>query len=532
MTIDFNNTEIAFRQMKESINSEPRNFFQYRACRMDKELIYDIENIKHSVIFAQTPLNMNDPFDSKPGFSAQQIYNDLIDMLVNSLTIDPKLKVVLRLIVYSQAMNTFPETIQQIESIRRFLLAQRAKMHLKYIPFRKFITEKSSSLYNQLPNNLRIHINENDYIAYLQIISLLGEESISETTILSALKLNISSIKLREALSKIANDTFPREREKLLSRLKVSCFSRSGWDNQLMWAHYANSNSGICVEYDFTELNEFIGFILPVEYSDIRPTLSVKDIGIGGINPAADDKIIHCGTDMNRLFSFLLTKNECWKYEKEWRLIKTEDNTTHTFISIPKIASITLGININNICKHIIVDLCLERGIPCYQLSANNDSYGFERIPITQETYSYNYEDEQNYLEHLCNDFIIKTKSLDNIVKLIKSETNKQLYNIKTCMNFLTNTYDVFSDAYFIKLTANRLSKIKDTLINQETIDEMEKMIETAPDNLQSLQTSLNQLKQKGFIAYSDMNRINQLILNAHELINKTKELSWPQLTN
>lgn len=43
--------------------------------------------------------------------------------------------------------------------------------------------------------------------------------------------------------------------KEFLSKLTAVCFSASGWDNQLMWAHYANSYSGICVEYDF-EKNE------------------------------------------------------------------------------------------------------------------------------------------------------------------------------------------------------------------------------------------------------------------------------------
>ena len=61
------------REMKEAIKKSGGLFYQYRPCRRDDSTIYDIENIRHGVVYAQTPLNMNDPFDSQIGFSAEQI---------------------------------------------------------------------------------------------------------------------------------------------------------------------------------------------------------------------------------------------------------------------------------------------------------------------------------------------------------------------------------------------------------------------------------------------------------------------------
>ncbi len=43
-----------------------------------------------------------------------------------------------------------------------------------------------------------------------------------------------------------------------------------------MWAHYARSYSGICIEYDFNEMNEFIGFIYPVLYDKDRLTITMQ----------------------------------------------------------------------------------------------------------------------------------------------------------------------------------------------------------------------------------------------------------------
>ena len=60
----------AFKKMQKELSKVNNLLYQYRPCRRDESTIYDIENIRHNVAYAQTPLNMNDPFDSKIGFSA------------------------------------------------------------------------------------------------------------------------------------------------------------------------------------------------------------------------------------------------------------------------------------------------------------------------------------------------------------------------------------------------------------------------------------------------------------------------------
>ena len=81
--------------MKESIEKAGGLFYQYRPCRRNAETIYDIENIRHGVVYAQTPLNMNDPFDSMIGFSAEKVYAECISMLADALECDELTKEVI-----------------------------------------------------------------------------------------------------------------------------------------------------------------------------------------------------------------------------------------------------------------------------------------------------------------------------------------------------------------------------------------------------------------------------------------------------
>ena len=78
-----NQSNISFEKMKADIGKAGNLFYQYRACRRDAETIYDIENIRHGQVYARTPLQMNDPFDSMIGFSPEKIYDEFIDLVLS-----------------------------------------------------------------------------------------------------------------------------------------------------------------------------------------------------------------------------------------------------------------------------------------------------------------------------------------------------------------------------------------------------------------------------------------------------------------
>ena len=89
--------DLSFDKIKANINKAGNLFYQYRACRRDAATIYDIENIRHGVVYARTPLEMNDPFDSMVGFSAEKIIDELIDLAFDQ--IDKPLESNIRLIL-------------------------------------------------------------------------------------------------------------------------------------------------------------------------------------------------------------------------------------------------------------------------------------------------------------------------------------------------------------------------------------------------------------------------------------------------
>lgn len=77
------------------------------------------------------------------------------------------------------------------------------------------------------------------------------------------------------------------------------CSFTSDPNNELMWAHYANCNKGVCLEFDLAQTPELHEKIFPVEYND---TLQIVN-------------------SIDELDLALLRKRTAWKYEKEWRIL-------------------------------------------------------------------------------------------------------------------------------------------------------------------------------------------------------------------
>lgn len=109
--------------------------------------------------------------------------------------------------------------------------------------------------------------------------------------------------------------------------LRICSLSRN-YDNILMWAHYADSNNGCCIECEVTSSPDLVEEV-PVNY-------------VNHIEPAALLAPILAARQI------LSRKLECWKYEDEVRYLKQvpkESNKTK-FVKI-KIYRIYLGINVS-----------------------------------------------------------------------------------------------------------------------------------------------------------------------------------------
>lgn len=134
----------------------------------------------------------------------------------------------------------------------------------------------------------------------------------------------------KEKYIEMLENMLARERNKYYHDvLRVACFTTKT-DNIPLWYYYADRHRGICIEYDFSEFTSFAKegvCLLPVIY------------------PSENDEYeyrIFSRRDAASAISNALVKNEDWKFEKEWRLIRfCEDKKAVYFTA--KISKIIVG---------------------------------------------------------------------------------------------------------------------------------------------------------------------------------------------
>ena len=188
-------------------------------------------------------------------------------------------------------------------------------------------------------------------------------------------------------------------RQAYLDCLTVACFScRVGetgksneinneepYLNDLMWAHYADSHKGICIEYDLSFEN--ITKILKDNYEQYISLKYVKysDQALGEYSARKGDSI--------SLFDSFFLKGKSWEYEKELRLIRYDQNGQGKHASIPLdgcIKAVYFGLKCTeedkNIIKKILTDqFCVSEGgkhTIFYQMEKDPNHFGRLRAKI------------------------------------------------------------------------------------------------------------------------------------------------------
>lgn len=176
----------------------------------------------------------------------------------------------------------------------------------------------------------------------------------------------------------------------------------------LMWSHYGDNYAGMCVEYDFSKLNEvFLYHLFPVIYSNKR--YSVKTFGNAveelyelkkankeGNYPDLYDSLM----DILALF---LRKSDVWDYENEWRIVATYPqihNPADDFYNKGKddrfplydidsktisvkncIKAVYIGPKTQKTQREHIKEICAKlAGVKVYQLKISKSKYAFEEI--------------------------------------------------------------------------------------------------------------------------------------------------------
>jgi len=140
--------------------------------------------------------------------------------------------------------------------------------------------------------------------------------------------------------------------------------------DELLWAHYANSHEGFCIEYDLDKLvyfgrNDYFNF--DVTYSDHPPKLSIDDM------LKIDDKV-------GFIQKLIGVKSKKWAYEKETRVVTSESGLQSYDYRAVKAIYFGLRMPTERI-QEVMKRLC-GRGIKYYRIQLKDHSYKFTSEPL------------------------------------------------------------------------------------------------------------------------------------------------------
>ena len=528
------NTELKFEDMKHGIDKAGGLFYQYRPCRRDVATIYDIENIRHGVVYAQTPLNMNDPFDSMIGYSPEKMYENCISMLVEELNIeDESFKFIISQFLKYKAVGKLAEFICMLNDLKKYLFSRQVSMHQVNVPIIIFIRQNLNTLYAKCPKKIKGVLSKEVFAAFLLIVSDMESVNITEDNLADMLKLDNVLDELYEKAVDIKDNVYIPTLRTILSKLTVSCFSVSGWDNQLMWSHYANSYAGICIEYDFNQIKDVIGFIYPVEYTTERPTLSLQDLGVAGFNLGSEASVRSCEPNMGAILSYLLAKNVCWNYEKEWRIINVGEENTPLFIDLPFVKSITFGMNMDPICKQLLWDVCKEKGIECFEIEIGTENYELRRKYLSKKDFTYDIDLELNYIDILTKQISAASERIGKMGENIENEIeNKNFSNVSP---MLSDTLDMLSNSYYLKISLNRIcehetEELSSTGMPNEILNNIslvDTFVSQAKEMCVALKENMPIFLLGGLIKGHEYTIINKQLGDIHELVGKFENIEW-----
>lgn len=528
------------QKIKKELSKAGNLLYQYRPCHRDESTIYDIENIRHNVVYAQTPLNMNDPFDSRVGFSSEKIYDEIINMVLAIMPFEQNVKQVLWYLLKYQLLGKFAEFISALNELKKHIIFQRKAMHKENLSFISFLSTYLNQVFNGLPKNVKSLFNKEAVKIFGGLISSIENTEITEENLKRIAGFDEQLETLKKIILEMQNYKYIPALKKFLSSMTISCFSASGWENALMWSHYANSYAGFCVEYDFNKMTNFIGFVEKIEYSRTRPTISLKDIGISGLQYVEKEdgtknaELVYAETNLEKVLEYITVKDTCWKYEEEWRIINIGEPNTPYFIEMPEIKSITFGVNIDYLCKQLLWDVCKEKNIPCYELILNSINFSIDRKLLSEQDVEFDIEKECKYITLLCNSYVKNSNIMIEKAQIITKMLEDKSYDSTLLIETDKSVIDCLTDSYFIKSSIYRLlnkyPKMADIFITDDVINSIKQLNRSIESNklmIEEQKKMLVSFALQQLISFQDYKTLCQLVFKMDSLVAKIESLTW-----
>ncbi len=164
----------------------------------------------------------------------------------------------------------------------------------------------------------------------------------------------------------------------LQQRLHVCSFSTVP-ESLVMWAHYADSHRGFCIEYSLEGLSENHPVrqnLFPVRYADARTDVTADFERFA----ESGESEVSC----NAPLLAVLHKSTHWSYEAEWRIVfHVESTRPGGSLAMPTPSAIYLGARMPDEYREQIIGAATSKSIPIYEMRLAARVFALESVPLS-----------------------------------------------------------------------------------------------------------------------------------------------------
>ena len=368
---------------------------------------YSLGNFEAGTLHCSKPSDFNDPFDCKIGVTFQSLYaakygtefDILCDILNRFIQVvhkevefidcnEDEQRIITKLLENDVLLNFVLENYgiaysdEEAEEIVRknavaiLMLMKTVLEDQKFSPSLGIcasILPKLMETYSQTGflSSTGENVSFEDFARANGIVEDTDEIGL---TVLLSQKINPMLAGVSEDVQSYIDNMEKQICDKTANLFLIGCLC-TDYKNRLMWSHYADSHKGFCIEYDYSQINEetLKKLPMPIIYTSKRPLIPWK--------PVLDNTPENIREACNEMMLGLLTKDDAWEYENEWRiLINASENSE---LAMPKISCVYLGASIEKENKIKILNIAREKGIPVKQMKVDRGEYALHAEVVT-----------------------------------------------------------------------------------------------------------------------------------------------------
>jgi hypothetical protein len=290
---------------------------------------FSLRNLQNSQIYFNSPLNFNDPFDTFHPAEVTKISTSKFVELFGK----------------SSKRNYNEKHLIEIldKTISKKDFCDFCEMHLD------FIFDLENTIENQFFKN------KGDLL-----IQIRNDEKIRNEFLDSVCKFFWN---LYYKIQATTQETLFNIREETFSKIGVCCFSKNN-TNLLMWAHYADSHQGVCLEFD-------------PKYEPFSKSFNVQ---YGLEIPEVNSDLLYEKEDITESIQKLLSfKSLDWKHEEEIRIFHQESNRSY-FYPAHSLKAIYFGLKTNPTDIEMICSIVKSKNqdVKFYQMIKLEKTFGIE----------------------------------------------------------------------------------------------------------------------------------------------------------